>query len=101
MSNRTLKLKTQKAFPFAENPNKTKQRPKKKPKQNKTKRHVLATYTSHGKLSALFSHSNQPQDKVMALFLKSFHDNKVIFTHILKEDQILFQMVLTHRKRSF
>jgi len=32
MSNRTLKLKTQKALTFAENHNKTKQ----KPKQNKT-----------------------------------------------------------------
>lgn len=38
-----------------------------KPKQNE--HHVLAPYTSHGELSALFRHRESPQDKVMALLL--------------------------------
>lgn len=58
----------------------------------------LAPYTSHGELSALFRHWESPQDKVMALSSKLFHDKKIIFTHIIKEAETRFLIVSMHRK---
>lgn len=65
-SYRILKLKTQKALPFAN-------------QENPPKSQILSPYAPNGE------HWEAPRDEVMVLFSKLFHDQKTAFTHIIKE----------------